>query len=200
MALAIAKTEPSAIRAETHPDRRLHRRVPVHARVRGMTRSGEEFEAVSLDICAGGMRIGLGKILPVGEGVILYIDDIGRVEGWVLRPVELGYAIRFEASPRKKHKIADQLTWLHNRRRLRLADERENGRRPGSGQVLATYGTGATIACAVIDVSASGLGLRTNGPRPLVGDPVTVSGRTGKCVRYFEGGFAVDFSAGAGPA
>ena len=64
--------------------------------------------------------------------------------------------------------------------------------------MLATFGKGGTIACAVLDVSSSGLGLRTNGPRPLVGDQVTVNGRTGKCVRYFEGGFAIDFSEAPG--
>jgi len=162
-----------------------------------MTRSGEEFEAVSLDMCAGGARIGLGKHLPVGEHVVVYIDQIGRVEGAILRPMELGYAIRFDASARKRDKIADQLTWLHNRRRLGLSDERETERRPGSGQVVATYGEGAAIVCAVLDVSVNGLGLRTNEPRPLIGDRVTVNGKSGRCVRYIEGGFALDFSAPA---
>lgn len=198
MALAIARTEGPSVRTETKPDRRLYRRVPVHARVRGMTRSGEEFEAVSLDMGAGGMRLGLGKPLPVGEGVVLYIDQIGRVEGVILRPMELGYAVSFNASARKKDKIADQLTWLHNRQKLGLTDERETERRPGGGQVVATYGKGATIACAVMDVSVHGLGLRTNGPRPLLGDAVTVNGRTGRCVRYIEGGFALDFRPAAG--
>lgn len=200
MALAVAHTEqysPTPARPPAQPqvreDRRLHRRVPVHARVRGLTRSGVEFEAVSLDICAGGMRIGLGKPLPVGEPVVLYIDSVGRVEGVILRPMELGYAVRFTASVRKQDRIADQLTWLHNRTRLGLPDDRVAERRAGGGQVVATYGRGGTIACAVLDVSVTGLGLRTNGPRPLLGDAVTINGRTGRCVRYFEGGFAVDF-------
>ncbi len=193
MALALARSEAPAIRADLHPDRRRHRRVPVNTRVRGLTRSGEEFEAISIDICAGGLRIGLGKHLPVGEALVLYLDQIGRVEGTVIRPVEFGYAIRFHASPRKQDKISDQLTWLLNRERLGLTDERVAERRASGGQIVVNYGKGMSIACAVMDASVFGLALKTNGPRPLVGDRVTIGDRTGVCVRYIDGGFAVDF-------
>lgn len=193
MALALARSEAPAPQAELHPDRRRHRRVPVNTRVRGMTRSGEEFEAVSIDICAGGLRLGLGKHLPVGEGLVLYLDQIGRVEGTVVRPVEFGYAIRFHASPRKQDKISDQLTWLLNRERLGLSDDRVAERRTSAGQVVVSYGKGMSIACAVLDASVFGLALKTNGPRPLVGDRVTVGDRKGVCVRYIDGGFAIDF-------
>jgi hypothetical protein len=45
----------------------------------------------------------------------------------------------------------------------------------------------------VADVSIFGVALRTNGPRPMIGDRVQVGERAGTCVRYVEGGFAVDF-------
>jgi hypothetical protein len=161
--------------------------------VRGLTGEGEEFTCTTVDVCAGGLRINLARPLAVGENLVLYIDDIGRVEGVVARALnEIGYAIEFKVPPRKRDKIADQLTWLINKDRLGLSDEREAERRPGGGQVIAIY-NGVSIACAVADVSIFGVALRTNGPRPMIGDRVQVGERAGTCVRYVEGGFAVDF-------
>lgn len=193
MHLAQTAEKPS-LRREEAPDRRKYRRVQWAVRVRGLTGVGEEFTCTTVDVCAGGLRINLARPLSQGENLVLYIDDIGRVEGVVARVLnEIGYAIEFTAPPRKRDKIADQLTWLINKDRLGLSDEREGERRPGGGQVVAIYGKGVSIACAVADVSVFGVALKTSGPRPMIGDRVRVSERAGTCVRYIEGGFAVDF-------
>ncbi len=175
-------------------DRRRHRRVQWAVRVRGLTGEGEEFTCTTVDVCAGGLRINLARPLTRGEHLVLYIDGIGRVEGVIARVLnEIGYAVQFNVPQRKRDKIADQLTWLINKDRLGLSDEREGERRPGGGQVIATYGKGMTIACAVADVSIFGVALKTAGPRPMIGDRVQIGERAGTCVRYIEGGFAVDF-------
>ncbi len=190
----LAQTEPRAsIRRAEAADRRRHRRVQWAVRVRGLTGEGEEFTCTTVDVCAGGLRINLARPLSEGENLVLYIDDIGRVEGIVARVLnEIGYAVEFRVPARKRDKIADQLTWLINKDRLGLSDEREAERRPGGGQVIASYG-GVSIACAVADVSIFGVALRTAGARPMIGDRVQVGERAGTCVRYVEGGFAVDF-------
>lgn len=189
----LATAARSTLRVESQ-ERRRHRRVQWAVRVRGLTGDGQEFQATTVDVCAGGLRINLARPMTVGENLVLYIDDIGRVEGVVARVLsEIGYAIEFRVPARKRDKIADQLTWLINRDRLGLTDEREAERRIGGGQVVATYGKGVPVACTVADVSIFGVALRTTGPRPMIGDAVTVGERTGTCVRYIEGGFAVDF-------
>lgn len=193
MQLARAAAKPS-IRRQEAQDRRKHRRVQWTVRVRGLTGDGEEFQCTTVDVCAGGLRINLARPLQKGENLVLYIDEIGRVEGTVARILnEIGYAVEFKLTPRKRDKIADQLTWLINRDRLGLSDEREAERRIAGGQVIAAYGHGVSIACAIVDVSIFGVALRTAGPRPMIGDRVMVGERAGTCVRYVEGGFAVDF-------
>ena len=171
----------------------MHRRVNWEARVRGLTQDGEEFTCTTVDVGAGGLSINLARPLNKGDNLVLYIDDIGRVEGVVARVLnEIGYAVQFTVPPRKRDKIGDMLTWLINKDRLGLTEEREGERRPGGGQVIARYGD-VSIACAVADVSIFGVALKTAGPRPMIGDRVQVGDRTGTCVRYIEGGFAVDF-------
>lgn len=192
MQLAQTVARPADLRQESI-DRRRHRRVQWTVRVRGLTGDGEEFQAMTVDVCAGGLRINLARPMSVGENLVLYIDDIGRVEATVSRVLsEFGYAVEFRAPPRKRDKIADQLTWLINKDRLGLSDERDAERRVSGGQVVAVYG-GVSIACAVVDVSIFGVALRTAGPRPMIGDKVTIGERSGTCVRYIEDGFAVDF-------
>lgn len=192
MHLAQAEAKPSIRRAEAQ-DRRKYRRVQWAVRVRGLTGVGEEFTCTTVDVCAGGLRINLARPLAEGENLVLYIDDIGRVEGVVARVLnEIGYAVAFKVPPRKRDKIADQLTWLINKDRLGLTDEREAERRPAGGQIMAKY-QNTTIVCAVVDVSVFGVALRTGGPRPMIGDRVQIGERAGTCVRYIEGGFAVDF-------
>jgi hypothetical protein len=191
MQLAQSAARPSL---KTAADRRRHRRVQWAVRVRGLTGEGEEFEATTFDVSSGGLRINLARPLSLGENVVLYIDEIGRVEGVVSRVLsEVGYAIEFRVPQRKRDKIADQLTWIINKDRLGLFDEREAERRASSGQIVASFGEDVTIACTVVDVSIFGVALRTAGPRPMVGDKVTVGERSGTCVRYIENGFAVDF-------
>ncbi len=193
MHLAQAAERPSIRRMEA-ADRRRHRRVQWAVRVRGLTGEGEEFTCTTVDVCAGGLRINLARSLSRGENLVLYIDGIGRVEGIVARVLnEIGYAVQFNVPPRKRDKIADQLTWLINKDRMGLTDERDAERRPGGGQVIAIYGKGTSIACAVADVSIFGVALKTAGPRPMIGDRVQIGERAGTCVRYIEGGFAVDF-------
>ena len=162
--------------------------------VRGLTSNGEEFTCKTIDVCAGGLRINHACTLEKGESLVLYVEGVGRVEGVVARVLnEIGYAIEFKVPQRKREKIADALTWLINKDRLGLTDERIAERRPSAGQVIAIHGKGVSIACAVSDVSLFGVALKTAGPRPMIGDRVKIGERAGTCVRYIDGGFAVDF-------
>jgi hypothetical protein len=193
-AQAIDRLDRPSIRRAEGLDRRRHRRVLWQVPVRGLTGSGEEFTCNTIDVCAGGIRINLARPLEKGENLVLYVEDIGRVEGVIVRVLnEVGYAVEFRVPQRKREKIADALTWLVNKDKLGLTDERIDERRSASGQVIAIHGKGISIACAVADVSLFGVALKTAGPRPMIGDRVQIGERAGTCVRYIDGGFAVDF-------
>lgn len=193
-AQAIDRLDRPSIRRAEGLDRRRHRRVLWQVPVRGLTGSGEEFTCNTIDVCAGGIRINLARPLEKGENLVLYVEDIGRVEGVIVRVLnEVGYAVEFRVPQRKREKIADALTWLVNKDKLGLTDERIDEHRSAPGQVIAIHGKGISIACAVADVSLFGVALKTAGPRPMIGDRVQIGERAGTCVRYIDGGFAVDF-------
>jgi hypothetical protein len=174
-------------------ERRRHRRVALQTRVRGLTQGGQEFVAETIDIGAGGMQLRMPFQLRLGEALVLYLDEIGRVEGMVARIEGEACAVSLRAPSRKRDKIADQLTWLINRERLKLEEERTSERRPAAGQLTAVTANGVAISCSVVDVSVFGVALKCAGPRPMLGDKVRVGERIGTVVRYFDNGFAVDF-------
>jgi hypothetical protein len=61
-----------------------------------------------------------------GERVVAYIDHVGRLEGTIARIDPNGFSTTISASPRKRDKLAAQLTWLANRSSLDLPDAAAN--------------------------------------------------------------------------
>ena len=64
----------------------------------------------------------------IGERVVCYLEQIGRVEGTVARHFEHGFALGFSVPLIKREKWAEQLTWLANRHALGMPEDRRHGR------------------------------------------------------------------------
>jgi hypothetical protein len=140
----------------------------------------------------------MALIAPVaanpGERVIAYVDHVGRLEGMVARHFQNGFAMTIAATPRKRDKLAAQLTWLANRHILGLPEDRRHGRltpKNQSGRLILP--NGVNIACRVIDISQSGAAIGTL-ERPEIGALVTIGKTQGRVVRHLEDGFAVEFT------
>ena len=79
-----APAEDDAIAADMK-DRRKHHRVDLPLRARFLTETGDERSGVVLNISAGGAMV-RAKFPPAfGQNVVLYIDQVGRFEGKVVR-------------------------------------------------------------------------------------------------------------------
>jgi hypothetical protein len=175
-------------------ERRRFQRVRVNLLGRYMLADRREFPCQVVDMSPGGMAV----IAPVngkaGERVIAYVDHIGRLEGVIVRQFANGFAMTISATPRKRDKLASQLTWLANRHVLGLPEDRRHGRvvpkDPTSTLVLAN---GESITCRVIDMSLSGAAVMTD-LRPPMGSLVTLGKTQGRVIRHIEQGFAVEFT------
>ncbi len=184
----------TTLRRLTDQDRRRFRRVFHEAQARFLWRDGQEFIARTHDIGGGGMSFYSNKPVEIDEDVVIYVEDIGRFSGKVARRTHYGFAVRLHLVPIKREKLIDQLTWLVNKDALNLSDERRTTRRNIGGRLLATFESGVVAQCNVIDLSLQGVALHTVGPRPEIGSLVRVGKRLGKCARYVENGFAVEFT------
>jgi hypothetical protein len=128
-----------------------------------------------------------------GDKVIAYIDDIGRLEGVIAEKNDDGFVMAISASPRKRDKLADVLTWLANRHVLSLAEDRRHLRRtPKRSDSIIALADGTTHTIRVIDMSLSGAALSTK-LRPPLGSPVRLGRLGARVVRHFEDGIGIEF-------
>jgi hypothetical protein len=190
--MALAERIPSlrALSAE----RRRFQRVRVNLLGRYMLADRREFPCQVVNMSPGGMAL----IAPIGgapgERIIAYVDHLGRLEGHIARVIDNGFAMTISATPRKRDKLAAQLTWLANRQILGLPEDRRHGRivpRNPVGRLIMP--NGVNVTCRIIDVSQSGAGISTD-QRPAIGALVTLGKVQGRVVRHLEDGFAVEFT------
>jgi len=180
--------------APRRAERRRFQRVSINLLGRYMLADRREFPCQIHNMSLGGMAV----IAPVAgrlqERVVAYVDHVGRVEGVITRLFENGFAMTVAATPRKRDKLAAQLTWLANRHILNLPEDRRHPRvTPKNSSGRLTLSNGRQIPVMIIDISPSGAAVRTE-LRPEIGTPVTVGKTSGRVVRHLEGGFAIEFS------
>ena len=84
------------------PDRRRYKRVPLAISGRFMTSNKDEFACKLVDISVGGAAISTTAPVDIGEQIIAYFDHLGGLEGQVIRPMDDGFAVQFNATLRKR--------------------------------------------------------------------------------------------------
>lgn len=180
-------------------ERRRHQRVRVRLLGRYMLADRQEYPCQTLDISPGGTIIVAAVRGAIGERVVAYLEQIGRVEGLITRHLDNGFAMSIVATFRKRDKIASQLTWLANREALGLPEDRRHERIvPANSAAVLRNESGREMQVRLIDVSLSGAALSLE-HRPSIGTAVTVGSTPAKVVRHFGGGIAVEFRLALSP-
>ena len=129
-----------------------------------------------------------------GEAIIIYIDQIGRLEGVVSQTFEGGFELAVQVSERKREKLAAQLTWFANRGELDLPEDRRHERlQPDNPTVDLVLDDGRRYQVRIIDLSLSGAAVSSS-IRPAIGSAVTLGTTRGRVVRHVDEGFAIEFS------
>jgi hypothetical protein len=158
-----------------------------------MVENRHEYPCQTINMSPGGVLLLAPVQAAIGERVVAYLDHIGRIEGKVARHVPEGFALAIAATPRKREKLANQLTWLANRDALGLPEDRGHERIvPRQLATVLRLANGREFPITLIDVSRSGAAVAMADPPP-VDTPVTLGRTPGKVVRHFQGGVAVEF-------
>src|SRR5215470_19171488 len=190
MALPLVKSS----RLPLSEERRRYPRVRVNLLGRYMLTDKHEYPCQVSTMSQGGMEVVAPVIGQVNERVIAYVDHVGRLEGVIARHLQNGFAMTIAATPRKRDKLAAQLTWLANRSILNLPEDRRHGRFvPKIVAARLIMPNGTNVGVRIIDLSLSGAGIATPN-RPEVGSLVTLGKIPGRVVRHLEEGFAMEFT------
>ena len=170
-------------------------RVKISVLGRYMLANRSEFPCQVLEMSPGDAVV----IAPVagnpGEKVIAYLDHLGRVEGTILESIDGGFTMDIAASPRKRDKMAAQLTWLANKDVLNLPEDRRHERVvPDNRHSTVVLDDGRRYNCKILDISLSGAAIEL-AVRPAMGTPVTLGRMRARVVRHFQDGVAVEFAS-----
>ena len=97
-------------------------------------------------------RLGrLQRGFGIGEHIVFYFDEIGRIEGPVTRLFNGGFASSIQATQHRREKLAAQLTWLMNRALLGAPETRRHDRsEPGNTQSQLTMPNGSNVPCRAL--------------------------------------------------
>lgn len=174
-------------------DRRRHARVKITLLGRYMLADRREFPCQTIDMSPGGVLLFAPVKPEVGERVVVYLDQLGRIEGVVSRQTDNGFAIAINVPMLKRDKLADQLTWLANRHILGLPEDRRHERiTPRETSVTVRTADGTEYIGRLIDISLSGAGVVVDLKAPI-GAIVTLGRTQGRVVRLFDSGVAIEF-------
>lgn len=94
------------------PDRRAAWRYHIHLLGRYMLQDRSEWNCRTVDISTNGIRVS-GMARPyIGQTVVVYLDELGRLEGRVARIQAMEFALHFRMTERKRELLATSLAML----------------------------------------------------------------------------------------
>ena len=179
----------------TRAEKVRFQRVKVSVLGRYMLADRREFPCQVLEMSPGEAMMIAPVSGAIGEKVIAYIDHIGRIEGVITEQVAGGFVMEVAASPRKRDKMAAQLTWLANKDVLNLPEDRRHERVvPDNRHSTVVLDDGRRYNCKIIDISLSGAAIELD-VRPAMGTPVTLGRMRARVIRHFQNGVAVEFAS-----
>lgn len=182
-----------AVPAAAAGERRRHKRVALSLRGRYMLPDKREFPCQVLNISAGGMMIACPEPGEVGDRIIAYIDEVGRLEGVVTRVEDNAAAIEFRVPRSKQERIVETLIWLKDVHSGHASETRRHHRiKPDASTSRLTLPDGSSHPCQVIDISMGGANLRVQAA-PDVGATVMLGKMRARVVRVHGDGVAIQF-------
>jgi hypothetical protein len=191
--MAVLNPPPSSAPSVSARERRRYQRVKVTLLGRYMLEDRREFPCQTLDMSPGGVALFGPERPKVGERVVAYIDELGRIEGVCVRLLPNGFALTLTMPRAKREKLADQLTWFANRAVLGLPEDRRHDRiTPKSARSVLRMPDGTEHPVKIIDVSVSGAAMQTTA-KPKLGTLVTVGNTQGRVVRVAAEAIAIEF-------
>lgn len=189
-ALEIPPTKEPLVSAR---ERRRFQRVKVTLLGRYMLEDRREFPCQIMDMSPGGVALFATERPRIGERIVAYIDELGRIEGVAVRYLPNGFALTLTMPRAKREKLADQLTWFANRAALGLPEDRRHERiTPREAGTTLRIPDGGEHVVRIIDVSLSGAAIATTA-KPKIGAIVTIGQKQGRVVRVAAEAIAIEF-------
>jgi hypothetical protein len=172
-------------------DRRKFERTKVALPARYLAPEGGEHDCETVDVSPNGVRFKAPQRPFIGDHVIAYVRDLGRVQGVAVRLLADGFAIAVGGTWRKTERLVQKIAWLQRKE----SDDRRLFQR------LELEGAEIALRCAdgreqvvqIIDISSTGIAFHSD-LKLDVGERVEIGRQQAVIARLFAGGAAASFS------
>jgi hypothetical protein len=172
---------------------RRYQRVGLNLPGRYMLQDQREYLCSTINVSANGLAVESSEKVRIGETVVVYINQLGRIEGTVARQLDRGFAIATVVSPARVDKLIARINWLAERQRMGVADDRPRERAaPESERTVLRTPDGGEYFVTLFDVSSRGAAMNV-ACAPPIGAAVTLGKTQAHVVRHFVGGISVTF-------
>jgi hypothetical protein len=175
-------------------ERRRHERVQVDLPGRlFVPGDGREAPCRIVEMSAEGAQVICDLVPETGTFAILYIEGFGRFETEVVRSEWDRFAVALRCSSLKQTRVAELLQQITHGGNVKGPLLRRHERVEGEGIAHFTRSSGQIVACEVLDLSLSGVSLKTE-VKPKIGETVMIGQMSGRVVRHHESGIGVEFT------
>jgi hypothetical protein len=176
-------------------ERRRYDRVALKLPGRYMLADGQEFDCQIIDVSPAGVAIQGPLPGDLGEHVVAYIQELGRIEGVIVRRAVDWFAVALQVPSSRLQKLTTRIDGLARRRAEGASERRSYAREDLDPEPVTLQLTdGRAFSATLIDVSTGGAALEVY-VAPPVGAAVTIGERRGHVSRHFAGGIAVTFDS-----
>jgi hypothetical protein len=163
------------------------------ANLRDAQGSRREFACRTSKVSPFKMKVDVPVTGGIGERVISYFGELGKIDGWITESVRGGFMFELAVTRTVREQLASKMSWLDKQQREAVVDGRAQERIiPLNPHSEIVFADGTTETCLVMDMSTSGVAVSAQA-RPPIGMPLAVGRAVGRVVRHFREGFAVKF-------
>jgi hypothetical protein len=152
-----------------------------------------------VDVSNEGASFLTSDIPAVGQALVAYLEEIGRVEAISGDAIPGGFSVKFTLQGPRLERLQQRIKFLKERE-PGAEDSRRHARFEPTEKVSQIgLPDGRVYNCEVIDISVSGAAIKTE-VVPSVGTYLMLGKMRGRVVRYLEHGVAIEFVKQLAPA
>jgi len=177
---------------QTGRELRQYKRYKLVLAGRFMRQNKEEHACRLKDISCGGAAVTTPVTVEPGERIVAYFEQIGGLEGIVVRVFDGGFAMELSVTQHKREKLAAQLASLSSRNGTNTHHQRRHPRYAADNTTTLRLDEDISIQVRVLDVSVSGASVETEA-RPMLGSEVVLGKLRAKVVRHHAEGLGLEF-------
>jgi hypothetical protein len=135
------------------------------------------------------------QVPSVGQTIVAYLEEVGRIEATSAEPVDGGFRVTFSLTGARRERLETRLRWLIQKQAGEgdsAEDRRHTRYEPRDSRSQITMPDGREYFCEVVDISLSGAAVKVD-VMPSLGTHILLGKMRGRVVRYLEHGVGIEF-------